>query len=82
MSTGATDYPNDIVWSDSIVEALEEYVGITDVTVDLISNRITLISGCEKITKDCILQPFNPLQDTEITVKLVIDYEISCVTCI
>jgi len=82
VSTGATDYPNDIVWSDSIVAALEEYVGITDVTVDLISNRITLISGCEKITKDCILQPFNPLQDTEITVKLVIDYEISCVTCL
>jgi hypothetical protein len=80
-SSGSTDYPNDVVWADTIVTALESYVGITDVVVDLVSNRVSITSGCEKIKKDCILQSINPLQDTVITVKLNIDYEISCVSC-
>jgi hypothetical protein len=80
-SSGSTDYPNDVVWADTIVTALESYVGITDVVVDLVSNRVSITSGCEKIKKDCILQSINPLQDTVITVKLNIDYQISCVSC-
>jgi hypothetical protein len=60
---------------------LENFVGISDVTVDIISNRITITSACENIDKNCGTQPINPLQDTEIKVNLLIDYDISCVSC-
>lgn len=80
-STGATDFPNDIVWADSIQTLLENFVGISNVSVDIQSNRISLQTDCEEINKDCITQIINPLQDTNIVVNLLIDYDISCVSC-
>jgi hypothetical protein len=80
-STGTTDYPSDTVWANAIIDMLENFVGISDVTVDIISNRITITSACENIDKNCSTQPINPLQDTEIKVNLLIDYDISCVSC-
>lgn len=80
-STGATDYPSDTIWANAIVNILEDFVGISGVTVDIISNRITITAACENIDKNCTTQPINPLQDTEITVNLLIDYDISCVSC-
>lgn len=80
-STGTTDYPSDTVWANAIVDMLENFVGISNVTVDIISNRITITSACENIDKNCSTQPINPLQDTEIKVNLLIDYDISCVSC-
>lgn len=80
-STGATDYPSDTVWANAIVDILEDFVGISGVTVDIISNRITITAACENINKNCGNQPINPLQDTEIKVNLLIDYDISCVSC-
>ena len=80
-STGATDYPSDTVWANAIVDILEDFVGISGVTVDIISNRITITAACEDLKKNCGNQPINPLQDTEIKVNLLIDYDISCVSC-
>lgn len=80
-STGATDYPSDTVWADAIVNILEDFVGISGVTVDIISNRITITAACEDLKKNCGNQPINPLQDSEIKVNLLIDYDISCVSC-
>lgn len=80
-STGATDYPSDTVWANAIVNILEDFVGISGVTVDVLSNRITITAACENINKNCGTQPINPLQDTEIKVNLLIDYDISCVSC-
>jgi hypothetical protein len=80
-STGATDYPSDSVWADAITNILNDFVGISGVTLDIISNRITITTNCEEISKNCGTQTINPLQDTEIKVNLIIDYDISCVTC-
>lgn len=81
-SSGATDYPNDLLWSEAVSIILNSFVGISDVTVDLFSNRITIKTNCEEITKNCGPQTINPLQDTEIKVNLLIDYDISCVSCV
>jgi hypothetical protein len=80
-STGTTDYPSDTVWADAIINILESFSGISSVTVDVISNRITITTACEDTTKNCTVQQINPLQDTEIKVNLLIDYDISCVSC-
>ncbi len=80
-SSGSTDYPNDILWADAISTILNDFVGISDVTIDLPSNRIIIKTNCEEITKNCGPQTINPLQDTEIKVNLLIDYDISCVSC-
>lgn len=80
-STGATDYPSDTLWSDTIKTTLEDFVGITGVTVDIQTNRITITTNCEEVKTGCIVSPINPLQDTIIKVNLLIDYDISCVSC-
>jgi len=81
VSTSATDYPTDQLWANTITNTLESYYGISGVTVDIISNRITISTTCEDIPKGCEIVPINPLQDNEVIVKLVIDYDISCVSC-
>jgi hypothetical protein len=80
-SSGSTDYPSDTLWSQTIVETLDNFLGISGTTVDIISNRITITTTCEDIPKGCEIVPINPLQDNEIIVKLLIDYDISCVSC-
>lgn len=80
-SSGSTDYPNDVIWSEAISAILNGFVGISDVTIDLTSNRITIKTNCEEISKNCGPQTINPLQDTQIKVNLIIDYDISCVSC-
>ena len=80
-SSGSTDYPSDIQWADGIVETLEKFVGIGTVVVDFNSNRITITTDCEEITKNCGNETINPLQDTVVKVDLLIDYNISCVSC-
>lgn len=81
-SSGSTDYPSDTLWSQTIVETLDNFLGISGTTVDIVSNRITITTTCEDIPKGCEIVPINPLQDNEIIVKLLIDYDISCVSCI
>lgn len=81
VSSGATDYPSDQLWANTIVETLDSFIGISGTTVDVITNRITIRTICEEITKDCIVQLINPLQDNQVTVNLIIDYDISCVSC-
>jgi hypothetical protein len=80
-SSGSTDYPNDLLWAEAMSTILNEFVGISEVTIDLPSNRITIKTNCEEISKNCGPQTINPLQDTEIKVNLLIDYDISCVSC-
>jgi hypothetical protein len=80
-STGATDYPSDQLWADTIVTTLDSFVGVSGTTVDIISNRITITTTCEDIPKGCEIIPVNSLQDSVVTVNLLIDYDISCVSC-
>jgi len=81
VSTGATDYPSDSLWAQTISNTLDSFLGISGTTVDIISNRITIKTTCEDIPKGCKIEPINPLQDTQITVNLIIDFDISCVSC-
>lgn len=80
-STGATDYPSDDLWANTIVDTLESFDGISAVTYDIITNRINISSSCEQITNNCGTTTINPLQDNQVIVNLLIDYEISCVSC-
>jgi hypothetical protein len=81
VSTGSTDYPSDSLWAQTITNTLDSFLGISGTTVDIISNRITVKTTCEDIPKGCIIEPINPLQDNQIIVNLIIDYDISCVSC-
>jgi len=80
-STGLDDYPSDVVWADSLKEILQTFNGIGDVTIDYVNNKITITNDCEEILKNCKTESYNLLNDTKITVNLIIDYNISCVEC-
>jgi hypothetical protein len=82
ISSGATDYPSDDLWANTIVSTLDSFDGISGVTYDIITNRINISSSCEEITDNCGTTTINPLQDNQIIVNLVIDYNISCVSCL
>ena len=80
-STGLDDYPSEVVWADSLIEMLQTFVGIGDVTIDYVNNKITITNDCEEILKNCRTETYNLLNDTNITVNLIINYDISCVSC-
>lgn len=80
-SSGSTDYPSDQLWADTIVKTLDSFIGVSGTTVDIINNRITITTACEEIPKGCEIQVINQLQDNEVIVNLIIDYDISCVSC-
>jgi len=80
-SSGATDYPSDQLWADTIINTLDSFIGVSGTTVDVISNRVTVTTTCEDIPKGCSIESVNSLQDSVVIVKLVIDYDISCVSC-
>ena len=79
--TTADDFPSDILWAQTITDSLESYVGISGVTVSISNNRVLITTNCEQITKGCTTETINPLQDTQVIVNLIIDYDISCVEC-
>jgi len=80
-SSGATDYPSDTLWAQTITDTLDSFYGISGTTVDITNNRIQIYTTCEDIPKNCTVAPINPLQDSQVIVNLVIDYDISCVYC-
>lgn len=80
-STGITDYPSDVQYVNAIEQILESFIGIDDVTIILNDNKITISNNCTEIQKNCGTQFINLLQDTLITINLLIDYDISCISC-
>jgi len=80
-STGITDYPSDVQYVNAIEQILESFIGIDDVTIILNDNKITITNNCTEIQKNCGTQFNNLLQDTLITINLLIDYDISCISC-
>ena len=81
VSSGATDYPSDQLWANTIIDTLDSFIGVSGTTVDIISNRVTITTTCEDVPKGCEIVPVNPLQDNQVIVNLFIDYDISCVSC-
>jgi hypothetical protein len=80
-STSIDDYPSDDEYVAAVDQILESFIGIDDVTIVLNDNKITITNDCTEIQKNCGAQFINLLQDTPITVNLLIDYNISCITC-
>ena len=80
-STNIDDYPSDDEYVNAVDQILESFIGIDDVTIVLNDNKITITNNCTEIQKNCGAQFINLLQDTPITVNLLIDYNISCITC-
>jgi hypothetical protein len=66
--TGTTlnDYPSNTEWSQVIENLLLGYDGIVGVSIDITKNYIKVTSKC------------NTLSNSEVTVDLLISYDISC----
>ena len=80
-SSGFTDYPSDFDWGSAIVDIMNDFVGIADVSVDVTQNRVTITSDCSQIEKNCKIENINILQDKVVNIDLIIEYDISCVSC-
>lgn len=80
-STGFNDYPSDLDWAEAIVDTLNTFLGISDVSIDLTQNRITIMGSCYDYEKNCQVELLNLLQDKQVIVDLKINYDISCVSC-
>ena len=47
------DYPSDALWSDTLINVLNSFAGISNVTIDITNNKITITNDCTKIQKNC-----------------------------
>lgn len=81
ISSGITDYPTDLLWSQTILDVLNQFQGISNVIVNLEQNRLTITNDCTKIPKNCDTETYNTLADTSVNINLRINYDISCVSC-
>jgi hypothetical protein len=80
-STSLNDYPTTFLWSETVKEIIESFVGIGEVIVDLTNNTIRITNDCEELNKNCTTETYNLLNDTRIVLNLVITYNISCEIC-
>jgi len=72
--TGTTlnDYPSDNLWYDTIRDVIENLIGIGTITIDAENNILIILSSCDTEIS---------ISNTEISIDLVIFYDISCVAC-
>ena len=75
------DYPTDEEWVTAITDLLYSFSGITSVVANIETNQIIIKSGC--ITGGTACQPttINQLDDANVVINLIINYDISCVFC-
>lgn len=71
-STSLNEYPTDETWTNAVKDLILTYDGIKDVTVSQTDNKIKITTDCDSTTD---------LSDADITVDMVIEYDISCVEC-
>lgn len=79
-STGIDDYPTDVDWVNIITDTLKTFYGIGNIVVDYQKNTIQIFNTCVTGTT-CNPGNTNLLSDAKITINLIIDYDISCVSC-
>ena len=80
-STGLDDFPVDQDWGTALKSLLETFVGVGEVIIDYDNNKITITNDCEEIEKNCRKENYNLLNDTKIVTNIIIEYNISCVSC-
>jgi len=81
ISNSLNDFPDLILWSETLQTMLESYTGVGEVVIDYENNTIKITNDCEEIFKNCQTQTYNLLADTRFIVNMVISYDISCVSC-
>jgi hypothetical protein len=80
-STGLSDYPTDIEWTNTIIDTLKSYEGIGDVIINYEDNTIKIDTICTNTGSSCNPTYQNTLADAKIEINLLIYYNISCVEC-
>jgi len=70
-SSSLTDYPSDNEWLDFVKSILEGYPNIGQVIIDYVGNTITINTNCDP----------ESLFNTNVIVRLRIEYFISCEKC-
>ena len=80
-STGLNDYPTDNEWTIAIKNLLYSFSGITSVITNIETNEITIKSGCITGGTDCQINVETQLDDSNVIINLIINYDISCVFC-
>jgi hypothetical protein len=73
--------PVDQDWGTALKTLLETFVGVGEVIIDYDNNKITITNDCEEIEKNCRKENYNLLNDTKIVANIIIEYNISCVSC-
>jgi hypothetical protein len=71
FSNSLTDYPSDNQWLNTVESILEGYPNIGDVIIDYVGNTITINTNCDP----------ESLFNTNVIVRLRIEYFISCEKC-
>ena len=71
LSNSLTDYPYDNEWFEFVKLILEDYPNIGDVIIDYVGNTITINTNCDP----------ESLFNTNVIVRLRIEYIISCEKC-
>ena len=80
-SIGINDYPDDLLWANTIKDLALSFPEIGDVQFDLPKNKLTFINNCGNVKKFCNPTTNNSLSDAKAEVSLIIKYDISCVQC-
>jgi hypothetical protein len=70
-SNSLTDYPSDNQWLEFVKSILQGYPNIGDVIIDYVGNTITIYTNCDP----------ESLFNTNVIVRLRIEYFISCEKC-
>ena len=80
-STGLDDYPTDDEWTDVIKNTLYGFSGISSVETNIEVNKVIIKSGCLTGGTSCQPTVTTQLDDARVIINLLIDYDISCVSC-
>jgi hypothetical protein len=81
VSSGITDYPNELQYLESVRQTLQEFPGVGIVEFDINKNEITIFNDCTEIQESCQPYTYNQYDGSNFVVNLKIVYDISCIDC-
>jgi hypothetical protein len=81
ISSGITDYPNELVYLETVRQTLQEFPGVGNVDFDINKNEIIIYNDCTEIQESCQPYTFNQYDGSNFIINLKIVYDISCIDC-
>lgn len=81
VSSGITDYPNELQYLESVRQTLQEFPGVGIVDFDINNNEITIFNDCTEIQESCQQYTYNQYDGSNFVINLKIVYDISCIDC-